>query len=160
MDKTALAAFFDESEKIAVDAGVAMEGLGIPGALWEGYHSNGMKGMLSAGAGAAGGMGAGMLASHYVKKLTGGKWGVDHPLLKVIADNAPIGMGGVIGGAMGSHFGGHKIASASEYLLRKAVQNAPQMVSEKRRLDALPERMRLVQYALENNIPMSQVHLP
>ena len=56
--------------------------------------------------------------------------------------------------------GGHKVASASEYLLRKAVQNAPQMVSEKRRLDVLPERMKMVSYALANNIPMGQVHLP
>ena len=38
MNKIALAAFFDESEKIALDAAVAMEGAGIPGALYEGYH--------------------------------------------------------------------------------------------------------------------------
>ena len=96
-----------------------------------------------------------------VKKLTGGQWGREHPILKTIADSAPVGVGGVIGGALGSHFaGGHKVASASEYLLRKAVQNAPQMVSEKRRLDVLPERMKMVEYALANNIPMGQVHLP
>lgn len=164
MNKTALAAFFDESEKIALDTAVAMEGLGVPGALYEGYHKSGLKGMAATGLGALGGMGAGMLATHYVKKLTGGQWGVNHPLLKTIAEAAPIGMGGVIGGALGGRaaesFARHKVASASEYLLRKAIQNSPQMVSEKRRLDALPERMRLVQYALENNIPMGQVHLP
>ena len=161
MNKIALAAFFDESEKIALDAAVAMEGAGIPGALYEGYHKNGLRGMASTGLGAVGGMGAGMLASHYVKKLTGGQWGREHPILKTIADSAPVGVGGVIGGALGSHFaGGHKVASASEYLLRKAVQNAPQMFSEKRRLDVLPERMKMVEYALANNIPMGQVHLP
>ena len=160
MDKLALAAFFDESEKIAADAAVAMEGLGIPGALWEGHHQNGVKGMLSAGAGALGGMGAGMLASHYVKKLTGGQWGERHPILKTIAEAAPIGMGGVVGGALGTHFGGHKVASAGEYLMRKAVQNLPQIVSEERRLGDLPERARRIAYAVKNEIPMGQVELP
>lgn len=160
MNKVALSAFFDESEKIA-DAAVAMEGLGVPGALLDGYHKNGLKGMASTGLGAIGGLGAGMLASHYVKKMTGGQWGANHPIMKAVAEAAPIGMGGVIGGALGSHFaGGRKIAGVSEALLRKVVQNAPQMVSEKRRLDVLPERMRMVEYALANNIPMGQVQLP
>jgi hypothetical protein len=164
MNKVALAAFFDESEKIAMDTAVATEAFGVPGALYEGYHKSGLKGMAATGLGALGGMGAGMLATHYVKKLTGGQWGANHPLLKTIAEAAPIGMGGVIGGAMGGraaeHFAGHKVASAGEYMLRKALQNAPQMVSEKRRIDALPDRMKMVAYALENNIPMGQVHLP
>jgi hypothetical protein len=164
MNKIALAAFFDESEKIALDAATAMEGFGVPGALYEGYHKSGLKGMASTGLGALGGLGAGMLASHYVKKLTGGQWGASHPILKTIAEAAPIGIGGVIGGALGGHAAEHfarpKVASVSEALLRKVVQNAPQMVSEKRRLDVLPERMRLVEYALANNIPMGQMHLP
>ncbi|CAB4130683.1 hypothetical protein UFOVP276_119 [uncultured Caudovirales phage] len=166
--KTAtLAGFLDEVEKIA-DAAVAMEALGIPGALWEGHHKGGLKGMATTGLGAVGGLGAGMLASHYVKKLTGGQWGANHPILKTIAEAAPVGMGGVIGGALGSHFTrpmpklGYitKEASLATSLLLKSVKNAPIAISEKRNIDHLPERLERVEYAIKNNIPMGLVPLP
>jgi hypothetical protein len=162
MNKVALAAFFDESEKIAMDTAVAMEGFGVPGALLEGYHTSGMKGMASTGLGAVGGMGAGMLAAHYVKKLTGGEWGKQHPILRTIADSAPVGIGGVIGGALGGHAADHfkpKVAMTKEAiavgaLLEKAIKNAPIAVTEKARLDELPNRIRGVEEALAAGIPI------
>lgn len=164
--KTAMiAGFLDEMDKIAFDAATAMEAFGVPGALWEGHHKGGLKGMATTGLGAVGGLGAGMLASHYVKKLTGGQWGTNHPILKTIADAAPIGMGGVLGGALGGHYTkkiGHvtKEASLATELLLKSVKNAPIAIHEKKNIERLPERIERVEYALRNNVPMGLVPMP
>ena len=157
MNKITLRGFFEETEKLA-DAGLGMEALGVPGALAEGWKKNKWKGVAGVGLGAAGGLGAGLLARHLVhQNFTGGAWGKEHPVMKLIAENAPLALGGTVGGALGEHYSGRpriKSASAAAELLEKVVKRTPLIYSEQKKIEELPERYRKAMQALDQTIPM------
>ena len=163
MNKTTLQGFFEETEKLAMDTATMTEALGVPGAMYSGLKSHGVKGLIGTGLGAAAGIGAGVLGAHYLhKNVTGGAWGQANPLARKLLEAAPIGLGGLVGGVGAEHLLNRarspigKMASAAADLLETAVKKSPLIYSEQKKIEALPERYRRAMAALELNIPMSQ----
>lgn len=159
---TKIAAFLDELEKIGVDAAMAMEGMGIPGAMYAGYKKSGLKGLGSTGLGAIGGLGLGALGTHMVSKMTANSPFLNrHPIVKAIADSTPIGLGGVMGGAVGEHYAGHghKTASLAGRLLKKVSKSpiiAADVVDD---VGSIPARYRRYEDALQKGQPAGMVPL-
>jgi hypothetical protein len=116
-DKAAtIAGFLDEFSKIA-DAGLALEMAGMPGALYEGYRSGGAKGIATTGLGTLAGLGAGVAARHLIKGKLGPEFQSAHPLASTILTNLPLAIGSVTGGALGEHFGHHKVGGVGDLVL-------------------------------------------
>lgn len=167
-DPALIAGLADELEKIGFDTATAMEAIGIPAAMLMGYHHGGLRGAGISGLGAAGGLGAGMVGSHYVKKMTDSSpWMKRHPLVKAIAEAAPVGMGGIVGGTMGEHYANHrrpalpsttapkqlmKMSGAlAQYLLKKV--NPILALDAANDVGKIPERIRRYEEMLKEDRP-------
>jgi len=157
-----IAAFLDELEKIGANAALAMEGLGVPGAMYAGYKEHGLRGLKTTGLGALGGLGIGALGSHMVSKMTANSPFFNrHPIAKAIADSTPIGLGGVVGGAVGEHFAGHghKVAGVAGAILKKVSKSPIVALDALNDVGSIPARYRRYEEALEQGQPAGMVPL-